>query len=231
VLDGEHVREAALVRPRPDVVAVGRAHQLRRDADLASSLAYAALEDIGHAKRRANFCYVLRLALEGEGRRPRRDAQAGNVREGVQDLLRESIREVLVCGVVAHVDEGKDGDGRPRCAAWGRGDHTALPGPARHEGVEDSRGGEQQPEGSEHEGAVGAGARFWISACGRRRAFDAARTDVVGPGEQKRDGQAEAEADHHHFEQPFWKREPVHYRLDYLENGEGSDSVGHQYAE
>ena len=93
------------------MISVRRGNQLGSDADLSARLPNAAFEDVGHTQRRADLRHVLRLALEGERGRPRRDAQAGDAGQGVQDFLREPIREVVVGGIGAHVHEGQHRDG------------------------------------------------------------------------------------------------------------------------
>ena len=60
----------------------------------------------------ADGAHILVPVLEGERRSARRDAQAGDLRECVQDLLGESIGEVALAAVVGKVRDRQHGDGR-----------------------------------------------------------------------------------------------------------------------
>ena len=64
ILDGEHVRHLAVVALRPEVIAVGRAYELRRDADPVAGLAHTPFQDVLHIELGADLADVPLLAPE-----------------------------------------------------------------------------------------------------------------------------------------------------------------------
>ena len=111
VLNGEDVDQLAVVAFRPQVIAVLGVDELRRHAYAASRAADAAFENVRDAERFRDPADVLFLAAKGEGGRARGDLEAGDVRQQVDDLLGQSVAEVLVVRVAAHVGERQHGDG------------------------------------------------------------------------------------------------------------------------
>ena len=63
------------------------------------------------AERLGNPADVLFLAAEGKRGGARGDLEAGDVGQQVDDLLGQSVAEVLVVRVAAHVGEREHGDG------------------------------------------------------------------------------------------------------------------------
>src|SRR5262249_41394337 len=112
VLDGEDVRQLAVVRLRPEVVAVGDVDQLGADPQPVAGLADAALQDGADAELFADLADVLVAALEGEGGGAGGDVQPLDPGQGADQLLGQAVAEVLVLGVGAEVAERQDGDGR-----------------------------------------------------------------------------------------------------------------------
>ena len=110
VLDREDVGHLAIVALRPQVAAVGDGDQLRGHAQAIARLPHAALQNVRDAQRIANTADVFILALESEGRGPRRHLQPRQFRQCVDDLLGEPVAEVLVVLVAAHVGEGQHSD-------------------------------------------------------------------------------------------------------------------------
>ena len=115
VLHDEDVVERAVIRLRPEVVAVRRLDQLRRDADLVAGLAHAALQDVRDVELLRHFLDVDLLALELEGRGARGNPQIGELRQQVQQLFRQAVREVFLVLARAHVRERQHRDGLGRC--------------------------------------------------------------------------------------------------------------------
>ncbi len=115
VLHDEDVVERAVIRLRPEVVAVRRLDQLRRDADLVAGLAHAALQDVRDVELLRHFLDVDLLALELEGRGARGNSQIGDLRQQVEQLLRQAVREVFLVLARAHVRERQHRDGLGRC--------------------------------------------------------------------------------------------------------------------
>ncbi len=111
VLDLENVLELAVVALRPEVVAVGHANQLGGDPQPAARLAHAALENRGDLELPADLADVLALALEREGRGAGCDPERLDLGQGVDDVFRDTVAEILVLRVIAHIDERQHRDG------------------------------------------------------------------------------------------------------------------------
>ena len=60
----------------------------------------------------ADSADVKRLPLEPKGRRTRHDANTGNGREGIDQLLRHALAEVILVALGAHVPERQHGNRR-----------------------------------------------------------------------------------------------------------------------
>jgi len=90
--------------------AVGCCDQLRGDADAVPCSADAALEDVSHIQHFGDPSDVFLLALERERRRAGNYLQIADVRKRVDDFLGQTVAEVFVLLVGAHVDERQHGD-------------------------------------------------------------------------------------------------------------------------
>ena len=110
VLDREDVVELAVVGLRPQVRVGAGLDQLRRDPDRVARLAHRAFEHVRHVQRARDLRDSDFLALERERRGARRHLQLRNLRQQVQQFLRDAVGEVLVRLVLAHVDEWQHGD-------------------------------------------------------------------------------------------------------------------------
>ena len=111
VLNREDVSHFAIVPLGPEMVAVGDVDELCGDANPPAGAPHATLEHRGDVELLTDAAEIEVLALEGEGRCPRRHAQAGQLGQGVDDLLGDAIGEILVLGVAADVGEGQHGNG------------------------------------------------------------------------------------------------------------------------
>ncbi len=129
-LDREHVVELAIVGLGPEVIAVRSFHELRRDAQLIALLAYAPFEHVGNTQLPRDLAQVLVAPLEGERRGPTGNLEFTHVGEQVEQLLRDTVGEVLLVLGSAHVDEWQhgDGDGTALCSCLRAGitDRRAL---------------------------------------------------------------------------------------------------------
>ncbi len=112
VLHGEDVRQLAVVGLRPEMRVRRHLDQLRGDPHAIAGLADAALEQVRDAELLGDRRDVGARALEAPRRRARRHAQALDLREDVQQFLGQSVGEVLVLLVAAHVDERQHRDRR-----------------------------------------------------------------------------------------------------------------------
>ena len=86
--------------------------KLSGDADLATRLAHAALEHVANAKLASDLLDVDRLALVGEARIAGDDEQRPEPRQSRDDVLDETIDEVFLLRVAAHVLERQHGNRR-----------------------------------------------------------------------------------------------------------------------
>ena len=99
VLDLEHILEVAVVRLRPEVIAVVGAHQLCRDAHGVTHLADAPFQHVRHLERLPDLADRDRAAAERERGGPGRDAQVGNLRQQIDQLLGRKSPELLPLGI------------------------------------------------------------------------------------------------------------------------------------
>jgi len=119
VLDCEDVGEVAIEAVGPDVPAVLAVDQLAGDPDPPAGLADAALEDVPDAEFLADLLHPDRLALVGECGVAGDDEQPRDLRQVGDDVLGDSVAEVLLLRVAAHVVEGQHDDGGPLCRRGG----------------------------------------------------------------------------------------------------------------
>jgi hypothetical protein len=106
ILYREYVLQPAVEALRPHVRAVGSTDELRRDAHTVARLPHASLEDVVdvHLARDARYLHV--LALVGERRGSRDHAQPRHVGQQVEKFLAQTVGEILILSVVAHVEKG-----------------------------------------------------------------------------------------------------------------------------
>ena len=117
VLDSEDVRHLAVVTLRPPVRTVSGVNKLRRHTETATGAAYAALEHERHSECFGDPADVLVLPLERECGRAGNHLEAAHLRQGVDDLFRETVAEVLVVDVSAQIGKRQHGDRRRRVGA------------------------------------------------------------------------------------------------------------------
>ena len=72
--------------------------------------AYAAFKHGVYLQLAPNLADVLVFSLKRKCRRPRRYPKRFDLRQRVDDLFCNAIAEKFVLRIIAHVDEGKDGD-------------------------------------------------------------------------------------------------------------------------
>ena len=86
--------------------------QLRSDAHLIVCFTHAPFQDISHPYLSTHVLHLHRFALVGERRVTGDDEKAGDLGEVGIDVFGDPIAEVLLFGIVAHVVEGQDDNGR-----------------------------------------------------------------------------------------------------------------------
>jgi len=112
LLNRENVLQLPVERLGPQMGAVGRAHQLRRDAHAISRLADAAVEHRAHVQQATDLAPVDDAVLELERARPGGDAQAAHGIQRVDDFFRRALAEVILVPGRTHVGEGQHCNGR-----------------------------------------------------------------------------------------------------------------------
>jgi hypothetical protein len=110
-LHGQDIADGTVERLRPQVIAVLRIDELCGHADASVVTPYAALEYIASTERPSNLPNVLLAILEDEGRRARRDTQAWNLRQRVEHLFGQAVRERGALAVFGEVSDRQDSNG------------------------------------------------------------------------------------------------------------------------
>ena len=110
-LDGEHIRQVAIVSLRPEVRVGPSIDQLRVHPHFAARPLHTAFEDVGHAQLLTNFAQIARgrLAILHHTR-PADHFEVGHPREIGQNLILHAIGEEGVVLVGTQIFEGKNGD-------------------------------------------------------------------------------------------------------------------------
>ena len=114
VLQRENIAEFAIIAIGPDVIACGSIDQLRSDPYAVAVLAHAALQHIAHAQFAGHALHVNRFSLVGERRIASDDKKPVEFRQTRDDVFGNTVGEVFLLGVAAHVREWQHGNRRPR---------------------------------------------------------------------------------------------------------------------
>src|SRR5579883_2134250 len=110
VLNGENIRQLAVETFSPDMAAIQPVDQLRSDAHSAASLSYAALENEADIELLADLGDIDGLPLKGERRIAGDHEQSRNLGQGGNDVFRDSVGEIFLLDVAAHILERQYGD-------------------------------------------------------------------------------------------------------------------------
>ena len=108
-LDGDHVFQRPVVGLRPGVEAVGHTGQLGGHADPVPGGANRAFQQVRDTEFTADGGQVFLRAAVEHRRLPRGHLDIGHARQGIGDLLGESVREPLLVLLLAEVVEGQHG--------------------------------------------------------------------------------------------------------------------------
>src|SRR5215468_5271927 len=109
------------------MISIRSRYQLYRDAQTVVSSSHTALEDGAHLELFSEKAQVDIFTLEGESRASRDNVQSLNLSQRVGDLFSDSVGEVFVLWVRAHVGKRQYHDGigchafggrRCRCGGW-----------------------------------------------------------------------------------------------------------------
>src|SRR6516164_9878664 len=125
VLEGKDIGQFAIVAIRPQVVTSRRLDQLCGDAETIGGPPHAAFEHVAHAELATDFAYVHSRTLVSKGGAARDHKKCMVVRQVGDDVLGDTLREILLFGLAAHIGKGQHRD--RRLLLWwscrsGRGD-------------------------------------------------------------------------------------------------------------
>src|SRR5262249_25279441 len=121
VLDGKRVGQFAIVAVRPEMVPGFGINQLRGDPDPVAGAADATLYHVAHTELARHLGDVDGRTLVGERRAAGDHKESAVARQVGNDVLGNTLREIFLFGIAAHVGEGQHRDRRlPRCRARGR---------------------------------------------------------------------------------------------------------------
>jgi hypothetical protein len=112
ILQIEDVLDAAVKMICPEMHASGSIDQLSRDAHALLVLAHAAFEHITNAKLPTHLFYIDCTVLVAKARIARDHKQPTDATQRRDDVLDDSVREIVLPRVIAHVLERQDGDRR-----------------------------------------------------------------------------------------------------------------------
>jgi hypothetical protein len=96
-------------------------NELDRHPHLITGLANRAFDDVFRAEFGRDLLHVDGAALVNKGRVARDDGEHAPVRQSGDDILSQSIDEIILLAVARHVDEWEDRDGRPPPHGFGFG--------------------------------------------------------------------------------------------------------------
>ena len=123
VLHREDAFQLAVVRVRPQMIAVADADQLRGDTQRVPFASDAAFEERTDLQFLAQFADAQVLSAQREYGRARGDAEPLDVGQRVDQLLGDAVGEVVALLVAAHVHERQHGDRRRRAHGPGGAAH------------------------------------------------------------------------------------------------------------
>src|SRR5262245_39740920 len=103
VLDREDILELPIVALGPAMCAGQGIDELHRDTNPITTAANASFQDVTHAEFSAHLPHVDRLALVLEGGVAGDDKELRKPRQLRNDVFDDTIREILLLGIAAHV--------------------------------------------------------------------------------------------------------------------------------
>ena len=110
ILHREDVRHLAVVALRPEMKTIGDLDELRRDPDAVARLSNTPFQNVVDVEPPADLSEFDVLSAEKERRRAAGDLQARHVGQHIDDLFGQTVAEILVLLVRAHVGERQHGD-------------------------------------------------------------------------------------------------------------------------
>ena len=134
-LDREDIGELTVIRLRPEVLIRPRIDELGDDPHSISDAPYAPLEHRRHRELRRDLPKALLPLLERHHRGTRDHVEGAHLRELGDDVLGDSVGEVLVLRVRAEVEERQHGNGPWHGVRWGGRRERLHERPRRRESV------------------------------------------------------------------------------------------------
>src|SRR5437762_7863229 len=112
VLQGENIFQLSLESISPEMRAARCIDQLPDNAHPARRLAHATFKEVPHPQLATDLLHIHRSASVSEARVPRDDKQRSKPRQLGEDFFHDTIGEVFLFRVSAHVLKRQNGDGR-----------------------------------------------------------------------------------------------------------------------
>src|SRR5262245_29097569 len=113
VLERKNIAQVTVAAVGPNVLLSRGVNKLGVDAYTVAALAHAALQDVANAKFAGGTLHIDGFSFVGKRRISRDDKKPTQLGYGGDDILRNSVGEIFLLGIAAHVDERQDSDGRP----------------------------------------------------------------------------------------------------------------------
>jgi hypothetical protein len=217
ILDQEDVLELPVVGLRPEMASTFRLDQLGGNAHPVARLADAAFEHVGYVEHLSDLADVAILALERKGRRARDHLEVGLLDEFIQDLLGDSLAEVVVVSIPRHVHESQHRDGWLRVVdSGGSAGVSGTLDQSESFDIEVADHGEKH--GDDREAQIETGARLGGLVGGDRlRALHPLGRYVEHPGHDHRQRKTESHEGEHQCDGPVRKADPRQHRFGGLE--------------
>jgi hypothetical protein len=184
LLQREDAPQLAIVGLGPTLTPISGLHERNADAHAIPCFPHAPFQQMRHPESAADCARILRPAFKPERRSAPDDAQLADLRERVDQLLGESIGEILLRGISASVHERQHRD-RLRSV----GNSAAL---LRPKHLEDEQAGRERGNKREQRSQLAAhAASFWQFRTRFAAPDDSFRRNVECPRENHRHRKAE----------------------------------------
>src|SRR5439155_11417069 len=103
VLNRKHILQLAVVDIGPEVKSIADVDELGADTKAIAGFAHTTAQNSAHIELLTDSADVIVAAFEGEGGGAGGDAQAGDLGQGVDQLLGQAIAEIFVFGIGAEI--------------------------------------------------------------------------------------------------------------------------------
>ena len=107
---GKDILELPIVAFGPQMIAISNIDELRGHTQPSARLTHAAFEHSVDLQLASDVADVLAFSFKREGGGPRGHSKRFDFTQSINDFLGNAITEKFVLGIVAHVNEGENGD-------------------------------------------------------------------------------------------------------------------------